>query len=80
MSMEYIRRTYNVPAKRGGRVIYTDSNGVVFHCTIKSATTSGHLMVLVDDRVPGYRDRLKLHPTWRLEYLKTPNVGAKAPT
>lgn len=68
MSMAYIRRTYGVPARRGGRLTYTDSDGVKFHCTIKSATTSGHLMVLVDDRIPGYRGRMKLHPTWNVEY------------
>lgn len=69
MSMEYIRKTYGVPAKRGGRLIYTDCNGVKFHCTITSATNSGHIKVLVDDRVPGYRGRMKLHPTWNVEYL-----------
>ena len=76
MSMDYIRKTYGVPARRGGRLIYTDSDGVKFHCTIKSATNSGHLKVLVDDRVPGYRGRMKLHPTWQVEYL-TPNVQAE---
>ena len=70
MSMDYIRRTYGVPAKRGGKVIYTDSDGVKFHCTIKSATNSGHLKVLVDDRVTGYRGRMKLHPTWNIEYVE----------
>jgi hypothetical protein len=79
MNMDYIRRTYSVPAKRGGRVIYTDSDGVTFYCTIKSATNSGHLKVLVDDRIPGYRGRMKLHPTWNVEYLKTPNVRAERP-
>lgn len=73
MGMEYIRNTYDVPAKRGGRLIYTNCDGVKFHCTIKSATHSGHLKVLVDDRVPGYRGRMKLHPTWRVEYL-APNA------
>lgn len=68
MSLEYIRRTYNVPAKRGGRIRYTDTQGVVFNCTITSAR-GGHLRVLVDDRVPGYRGRLNLHPTWNVEYL-----------
>lgn len=69
MSMEYIRRAYGVPAKRGGRLIYTDSYGAKIYCTIKSATSSGHLMCLVDDRVIGYRGRMKLHPTWNVEYL-----------
>lgn len=27
MSMEYIRKTYNVPAKRGARIEYTDETG-----------------------------------------------------
>lgn len=74
--MAYIRRAYGVPAKRGGRLIYTDSNGFKFNCTIKSATYSGHLKVLVDDRVPGYRGRLKLHPTWNIEYLPS-NVDGR---
>lgn len=68
MSMEYIRRTYNVPAKRGARIRYTDAQGVVFNCTITSAR-GAHLLALVDDRVPGYRGRLQLHPTWNVEYL-----------
>lgn len=75
MSMDYIRRTYRVPARRGGRVVYTDSDGVKFYCTIKSATSSGHLRVLVDDRIAGYRWRMKLHPTFNLEYLDTPNCA-----
>lgn len=72
MSMEYIRRTYNVPAKRGARVQY---DGVtVGHPpllgTITSATNSGHLRVRFD----GEHRTLKLHPTWALVYLKTPNA------
>lgn len=68
MSMAYIRKAYGVPAKRGGRLIYTDHNGVKFNCTIKSAS-GGRLRVLVDDRVEGYRGRMKLHPTWSIEYV-----------
>lgn len=68
MSFEYIRKTYGVPAKRGGRVRYTDGNGVIWNGRITSAP--GHyLRVLVDDRVQGYRGRLLLHPTWQIEYL-----------
>lgn len=68
MSMEYIRRTYKVPAKRGMRVRYIDKDGVVWNGRITSARDA-HLRVLVDDRVPGYRSRLLLHPTHRVEYL-----------
>lgn len=68
MSIEYIRKTYGVPAKIGGRVKFTDERGTKFHCTIKS-TLNGRLRVLVDDRVPNYRGRLILHPTFNVEYL-----------
>lgn len=68
MSLEYIRKAYNVPARRGGRIIYTDGDGVKFDCTIKSAR-NGRLRVLVDDRIPNYRGRMELHPTWNIEYL-----------
>lgn len=68
MSLEWIRKTYSVPAKRGCRVRYTDGDGVVWNGRITSAR-NGHLRVLVDDRVPGYRGRLLLHPTWQVEYL-----------
>ena len=73
MSMDYIRRTYGVPAKRGGRVRYTDAHGYVWNGRITGARNQ-YLRVLVDDRVAGYRGRLLLHPTWQVEYLKTPNV------
>lgn len=69
MSLEYIRKAYGVPAKRGGRIKYADDDGCVFFGTITSAR-SGYLRVLVDDRVSGYRRSLILHPTWHVEYLK----------
>jgi hypothetical protein len=68
MSLEYIRKTYNVPAYRGRRVRYHDQDGVQWNGRITSAR-GGHLRVLVDDRVPGYRGRMLLHPTWNMEYL-----------
>ena len=68
MSLEWIRKTYSVPAKRGCRVRYTDGYGVIWNGRITSAR-NGYLRVLVDDRVPSYRGRLLLHPTWQVEYL-----------
>ena len=69
MSMKYVRETYGVPAKRGGRVSYS---GVTVGeppllGTICSATSSGHIRVKFD----GERRTLKLHPTWAIEYLPT---------
>jgi hypothetical protein len=71
MSMKYLRNTYGIPARRGGRVRFTDQDGVVWNGRITS-TLGPYLRVLVDDRVPGYRRRLVLHPTWQVEYV-TPN-------
>lgn len=73
MSMDYIRRTYSVPAKRGGRVIYTDDNGKAWPGVI-TAARYGRLLVRLDDNLVGSRARAKLHPTWNVEYLKAPNT------
>lgn len=73
MSLPYIRRTYGVPASRGMRVRYTDGAGVIWNGTITSAK-GPHLRVLVDDRVPGYRGRLILHPTDNIEYIKAASM------
>lgn len=72
MSLGYIRRTYRVPAKRGAKVRYTDGHGAVWNGRITSAR-GAYLRVQVDDRVPGYRGRLLLHPTWQVEYLPDKN-------
>ncbi|TXT24395.1 MAG: hypothetical protein FD131_4992 [Rhodocyclaceae bacterium] len=69
MSLQYIRKTYGVPAKRGMRIRYTDGAGVIWNGAITFAK-GPHLRVLVDDRVPGYRGRLILHPTDSLEYIQ----------
>lgn len=68
MSLGYIRSTYGVPAKRGGRVIYTDGDGLTLHGRITSAR-SGRLLVRLDDTSPRSRFRYSLHPTWNVEYL-----------
>jgi hypothetical protein len=73
MSMDYIRRSYGVPAKRGARVTWwacmTDRQ---VQGTIVGAR--GHyLRIRLDDEA---RTRT-LHPTWRLGYHETPNVRAK---
>lgn len=68
MSMDYIRRAYGVPAKRGGRVAYTAAEKAV-QGTIVSAR--GHyLRVRWDESGLTH----SMHPTWMLVYLKTPNA------
>ena len=60
--MDYIRKYYKVPAKRGGRVIYTGGTKPQYG-TILGA--SGAYLVI---RLDGHRDPQTFHPTWRIEY------------
>lgn len=68
-SLEYIRETYGVPAKRGGRIRYT-GNTEPIDGTITSAS-GPYIRVRFDDR----KITVRLHPTWNIKYL-TP-CGAK---
>ena len=64
MSMDYIRRTYGVPAKRGGRVTYAGSaDGVAREGTIAGASDQYLSIRLDGDQRPS-----RLHPTWELTY------------
>lgn len=69
MSMEWVRKNYRVPAKRGGRVEYAGDNG--------SGPRMGTII-----RADGPRLRIRLdgddwagayHPTWALRYLDAPS-------
>ena len=67
MSMEYIRRYYGVPAKRGGRVTYTGGAKKTVQGTIV-ASRGQYLRVRWDEG-----DQVKtMHPTWMLVYQETP--------
>lgn len=63
MSLDYIRRIYNVPAYRGGRVRYTGDGEQ--YGTICSAS-GGHINIRLDGR----KFSQPFHPTWKLEYLE----------
>lgn len=63
--MTYVRETYAVPAKRGGRVRVDGRIG-----TITSATH--HIRVRFD----GEKFSRSCHPTWRVEYLDTADQAA----
>lgn len=69
MSMYWIRLSYGVPAKRGGRVEYSGGKQIRLG-TIKSAG-NGYLNILLD----GDNYTKPFHPTWRLRYL-VENGGA----
>lgn len=62
-AMEWVRRAYKVPAKRGGRVEYS-GDGTPELGTIKSAS-GGRLNIKLD----GVKHVMPFHPTWRLKYL-----------
>lgn len=65
MSMDYIRRTYNIPARVGGRVEYSGveppRQGVI------CGTQGAHLKIRLD----GAKHSQPYHPTWMLRYLDT---------
>lgn len=70
MSLSAIRKQYGVPAKRGGRICFTNCDGVQFYCTIMKSRGS-HLRVRVDEHVNRARGSINLHPTWNVEYLES---------
>lgn len=63
MSMDYIRRTYGVPAKRGGRIAFTGATKAAQGVIVGSR--GAHLRVRMDDSGLTH----SLHPTWMLVYL-----------
>jgi len=68
MSMDYIRRAYGVPAKRGAPVQF-DNAGKIERGHIVGSR--GHyLRIRWADKGRVYSH----HPTWRLEYLEQPNT------
>lgn len=63
MSMKYIRDTYGVPAKRGGRVEFTGSALPIM------GTITGSKGARLRIRLDGATVSLNYHPTWELKYL-----------
>ncbi len=57
MSLDYIRRFYGVPAKRGGRIRFQGRGATII------GANSQYLRVRLDDGT-----RALLHPTWEVEY------------
>ena len=70
VSMDYIRRTYGVPAKRGARVLvdwYPPEPA-------REGTITGADGARLRIRLDGDERSRIAHPTWRVEYSKTPNA------
>jgi len=62
--MEYIRKTYGVTAKRGGKVKFVTRSGTVWLGHIRSAE-NGRLRV----KFEGMDYVSTIDPVWNLEYL-----------
>jgi hypothetical protein len=65
MSLDYIRRTYGVPAKRGQRVQYLASDGELVEGRI-TGSSGGRLRVRLD----GNKQSFIFHPTFNLAYRR----------
>ena len=63
MSMEYIRKTYDVPAKRGVKIKYTGGIKPIFGKIVGS--THAYIRVKMEET----QKIIKFHPTWKIEYL-----------
>lgn len=57
--MEYIRKYYNVPAKRGGRIEFKGKQGTIV------GSSRPYLRIRFD----GEKAIYTYHPTWEIKYL-----------
>jgi hypothetical protein len=62
--MQSIRNRYNVPAKRGMRVVYTGGAGR------REGVITGSRDTRLLIRMDGEESSFPHHPTWKLEYPK----------
>lgn len=71
MSMDYIRKTYGVPAKRGGRIAY-GCEGIGLRCGTIIGSRGAYLRIRLD----GETVTRNYHPDWNMVYM-TPNDQGK---
>lgn len=72
MTMEYIRESYGVPAKRGARVEYTGDG------TRSMGTICGADGARLRIRLDGDKRPRTFHPTWMIRYLTQENTDEHA--
>ena len=73
MSMDYIRTTYGVPAKRGGRIAY-GCEGIGLRTGTIIGSRGGYLRIRLD----GDKVARNYNPDWNMIYM-TPNAADKGP-
>lgn len=66
--MEYIRRVYKVPARRGLRVIANGKSGVI------TGSRGAYLRIRLD----GMKKSHSYHPTWNIDYFSISGVTNQA--
>lgn len=66
MSVEYIRRVYEVPAKRGMRVTVNGKPGVI------ASFRGAYIMVRFD----GAKHSVPCHPQWEVQYHESKPFNA----
>jgi len=72
--MEYIRDTYGVPAKRGGRVEYRGG------AEIQTGTITGSDGHYLRIRMDGEKHSRDYHPAWAMRFLDDTSKGGATPT
>jgi len=63
MGMQYIRDAYGVPAKRGGKVVYTGGVNAM------TGTITGSLGHYLRIQLDGHKRSDLYHPTWEIHYV-----------
>jgi hypothetical protein len=69
VSIAWIRKTYSVPAKRGGRIEYTGEGRPEFGTIC--GTSGSHLSIRLD----GAKHPMPFHPTWKIRYLEETEIA-----
>ena len=64
MSLEWIRRQYGVPARRGQAVRYTGGSKPIAGVITGSNATGAYIRVRMENG-----NVCNFHPTWEIEYL-----------
>jgi len=68
VTLAYIRDTYGVRAKRGGRVQFDGSGANVAKVGTITGARGSHILIKMD----GESRSASYHPTWQLTYLDDP--------
>jgi hypothetical protein len=69
VSLQYIRDCYKVPAKRGGKILFTGNDGEDAPGEPIEGVIVGARNAYLRVRLGSSNRVVTLHPTWMVEYL-----------